>query len=104
MDFSEKYLDKGHNKTKSSLNKIKKTFSCSDIISEEFDIKRNLVQKKTKIHKNINNINYKYNDSRFDNFLNTFEQKYNELYDPFEYLLNNKKIKLKKFPLINKNH
>ena len=107
MNFLEKNIDNDNKTTKSSLNKSKKTFSCSDLLSVELDSKKDLLVSKRNVlnknnNKDNNNNDYKYNDRRFVDTLNIFEQKYNELYGPFEYLINKKKTKLTKFPLINK--
>ena len=108
MNVKEKNYESENRTTKSSLYKTKKTFSYSDIIGEEFGSKKEpLIAKKnllsTKSSKSINvrktlNKKYKFSDNRFEKCLNIFEQKYNELYTPFEYLMNNNEnLKLKKF-------
>ena len=107
LDFSNKNINLDNNNNNNNLfnnfksqennkillNRNKKTFSCSD-----------LFQKDENVLNNEQKNNFKFNDKRFEACQNTFDQKYIELYHPFEYLINNKKIKLKKLPLINKNY
>ena len=105
----EKNSENESKTTKSSLYKSKKTFSCFNLLSKEFENKKdiaiennNLNNEKSNLdinNRNKNNKKYKFSDHRFEESLNTFEQKYNELYAPFGYLINNENIKLKKFRL-----
>ena len=108
LNVMEKNTDKESKTTKSSLYKTKKTFSCSDLFSEGLESKKELfIGKKDLLYSNkdINKIanknkKYKFNDYRFEKYLNIFEQKYNELYEPFGYLINNENKNRKKLPLI----
>ena len=92
--------------TKNSFYKTKKSVSSSyDIFNKDLESKKDfiipkiniLIKKKNKKHK-------KFNDIRFEKCLNTFNQKYKELNSPLDYLINNQKKKLKKFPLTYKNN
>ena len=101
--YNNKDKDKDNeNKTfKRFMIKNKKTFSSSDIFSDEVKKRENTTKRKTisdEKHK------FKFNDKRFNMNLNLFEKRYEELYKPLEYLIHNKKTKLKKLPLINKSN
>ena len=108
LNALEKNTEKESKTTKSSLNKTKKTFSCSDLFSEGLESRKDIfIGKKDLLYSNkdINKSKdkkYKFSDSRFEKYLNIFDQKYNELYEPFSYLLNKENKNTKKLPLIKK--
>ena len=89
------------NKTLKKFMKNKKTFSSSDILSDEIKNRENTTKRRTIIEEKHN---FKFNDKRFNINLNIFEKRYNELHKPLDYLIHYKKAKLKKLPLINKSN
>ena len=98
-NFSEKSSDNENKVTKSSRFKSKKTFSCSDLLNEELGYKKDKID--INLHKK--NKKFHFNDIRFEKCLNSFDKNFDELHSPLEYLKNNSKMKLKKFPLKIKN-
>ena len=106
MNFSDEnfYNNKdkdNENKTLKKFMKNKKTFSSSDILSDEIKNRENTTKRRTIIEEKHN---FKFNDKRFNINLNIFEKRYNELHKPLDYLIHYKKAKLKKLPLINKSN
>ena len=99
MTFSEKNFDNENKATKSSLFKTKKTFSCSDLLNEELEYKKDNVLGKNNLAKLKKEKKFKFSDNRFEKCLNSFDQNLDKLSNPLDCLINNIRMKLKKNPL-----
>ena len=84
MTFSEKNFDNENKATKSSLFKTKKTFSCSDLLNEELEYKKDNVLGKNNLAKLKKEKKFKFSDNRFEKCLNSFDQNLDKLSNPLD--------------------